>query len=118
MALPGRWATMTAPTTMNAVKASSRAMLRPGSRWKLPLSTDRVTVTTKQTTKIASMDQASQVERLRKVPPRLLRGTSLTACRLRGDRPEIVTGFVATQRCLCKRILHVSNTSATDHLDQ
>jgi hypothetical protein len=39
--LPGRWATITAPTTMKAVKASTRARFWPGSRWKLPLAMDR-----------------------------------------------------------------------------
>jgi hypothetical protein len=39
--LSGRWATITAPTTMNAVNASSRARFMPGSRWKLPLAIDR-----------------------------------------------------------------------------
>jgi hypothetical protein len=41
MALLGRCATITAPTTMNAVKASVRANRKPGRRWKLPLATDR-----------------------------------------------------------------------------
>jgi hypothetical protein len=72
MALPGRCPVITAPTTMNAVKARYRARLTPVSRWKLPLSTDRETDTAKQTTKIASMDQATRVERLRTVMPRLL----------------------------------------------
>ena len=40
-ALPGRWATMTAPTTMNAAKASSRLL----SCSNLPLATDRGTPT-------------------------------------------------------------------------
>jgi hypothetical protein len=40
-ALPGRWATMIAPTAMNAAKASSRLL----SCSKLPLATDRGTAT-------------------------------------------------------------------------
>jgi hypothetical protein len=41
MVLPGRWATITAPTAMNAAKASSR--LLSCSKW--PLATDRGTPT-------------------------------------------------------------------------
>ena len=39
-ALPGRWATMIAPTAMNAAKASSRLLLCPN----LPLATDVATL--------------------------------------------------------------------------
>jgi hypothetical protein len=64
MALPGRWATITAPTTMNAAKASVRANRKPGRRWKLPLATDRGNPTPVQATKMPTMAQATQVERL------------------------------------------------------
>jgi hypothetical protein len=40
-ALPGRWVTMTTPTTMNPAKATSRLL----SCSKLPLATDRGTPT-------------------------------------------------------------------------
>jgi hypothetical protein len=40
-ALPGRWATTTAPTIMNAVKASAREACWTGSCWKSPLTTIR-----------------------------------------------------------------------------
>jgi hypothetical protein len=41
MVLLGRWATITAPTIMNAVNPSSRARKKPGWRWKVPLATDK-----------------------------------------------------------------------------
>ena len=39
MALPGRWATITAPTTMKARKPQQKATKKPGSR--VPLATDQ-----------------------------------------------------------------------------
>jgi hypothetical protein len=69
MALPGRCATIKAPTTMNAVNASSSATVSAsGSCWKLPLATMSAPATSTLTTKMASMNQATQVERLRTVP--------------------------------------------------
>jgi hypothetical protein len=68
--LPGRCATITAPTTMNAVKASSRAAGWAGFCWNSPLAAIRGIPTPTPATKIASMDQAIQVERLRTMPPR------------------------------------------------
>ena len=57
MALSGRWATITAPTTMNPVKARNRVTV-PGPRPRAV--TSRVTAVPQPTTKIASMDQATQ----------------------------------------------------------
>jgi hypothetical protein len=54
-ALPGRWATIAAPTTMNAAKAGSRVIC-----WKWPLTTNNGITTAKQAMKIASMDQATE----------------------------------------------------------
>jgi hypothetical protein len=111
MVLPGQWATITAPTAMNAAKASSR--LLSCSKWKLPLATDRGTPTPSTATKTASMDQATQVQRLRTVSPRLLWSRRTVSAKLasvvghvssprrslRADRPEIVTsGATAANR--------------------
>src|SRR5215216_3649376 len=51
---------------MNPVKASGRATL---SGLKLPLATCTATAAPQPTTKIAAMDQAAQVDRVRTVPP-------------------------------------------------
>jgi hypothetical protein len=66
MALPGRWATIRAPTTMKAAKASSSPTVSAsGWRWKLPLATESTTRATTLAVQIASNAQATQVERLR-----------------------------------------------------
>jgi hypothetical protein len=72
MALPGRWATIKAPTTMKALTPTSNTRKLAGSCWKLPLATERMMVTTMLMTNSASSDKATQVQRLRTVPPRLL----------------------------------------------
>jgi hypothetical protein len=63
---------MTAPTTMNAVK-SSRWSTPAGSRATLLLATARATFKMRPAPKMASMAQATQVERFRTALPRLLR---------------------------------------------
>jgi hypothetical protein len=72
MALPGRWATIKAPTTMNALTPTSSTRKPAGSCWKLPLATERMVVTTMLMTNSASSDKATQVQHLRTVPPRSL----------------------------------------------
>jgi hypothetical protein len=95
MALPGRWATIKAPTTMKALKPRNSRSWLPTSCWKVPLATARRSPTTRLTMMTASMDQATQLQRLPTVPPRLL-GHPGTALRELGNvvpqhRPEIVT---------------------------
>ncbi|MFL5880039.1 MAG: hypothetical protein ACJ782_08080, partial [Actinomycetota bacterium] len=72
MALPGRWATIKAPMTMNALTPTSSTRKPAGSCWKLPLATERMVVTTMLMTNSASSDKATQVQHLRTVPPRSL----------------------------------------------
>jgi hypothetical protein len=74
MALPGRWATISAPTTMNAAKASSSgsvSLKAPGP--KVPLATDSATSAATPAVQAASIAQAIQVERF--LTPRLLVGS-------------------------------------------
>jgi hypothetical protein len=116
MALPGRWATMTAPTTMKAVKASHRARLTPGSRWKLPLTTCRATVTAEQTTNSASMDQATQVERLRKVRLAFSGDTSAhTLEATRGPSRDRYGLCHNASTAYANGLFRCQNTSETDH---
>ena len=66
MALPGRLATIRAPTPMNAAKArSSPTVLARGWRWKLPLATESTTRAATLADHAASIAQATRVERLR-----------------------------------------------------
>ena len=65
MALPGRLATIRAPTAMNAAKASSSPTVSArGWRWKLPLATESTTRAATLAANAASSAQATQVERL------------------------------------------------------
>ena len=57
MALSGRWATITAPMTMNPVKARYRVRV---SGSKPPLTTARVSAIAQPIAKIASKNQATQ----------------------------------------------------------
>jgi hypothetical protein len=57
---------------MKALKPTSCTRKPAGSCWKLPLATERMVVMTMLMTKNASSDKATQVQRLRTVPPRLL----------------------------------------------
>jgi hypothetical protein len=71
MTLPGRWATISAPTTMNAAKASSSgsvSLKAPGP--KVPLATESATSAATPAVQVASIAQATQVERF------LTRGSS------------------------------------------
>jgi len=61
---PGRWATTKAPTTMKAPKPSTNTMKLAGSCWKLPSATARMVAKTTLTMKTASIDQATQLQRL------------------------------------------------------
>jgi hypothetical protein len=61
---------------MNAVYAS-RMATTPESRAKLPLATPRIITKTMLTTKTASIDHATQAERFRSMPPRLLRTAAI-----------------------------------------
>jgi hypothetical protein len=72
MALLGRWATTKAPTTMKAPKPNTSTTKLAGSCWKVPLATVRMVVKTMLTTKTASIDQATRVQRLPTALPRLL----------------------------------------------
>ena len=73
MALLGRWATTKAPTTMKALKPRNSRIWLPASCWKVPLATARGSPTTRLTAKTANIDQATQLQRLPTVSPRLLR---------------------------------------------
>jgi hypothetical protein len=73
MALLGPWATAKAPTTMKAPKPSTYTTRLAGSCWKPPSATARMVAKTTLTMKTASMDQATQLQRLPTRLPRLLR---------------------------------------------
>ena len=70
MALLGRWATIKALTTMKAPKPSPSAAKLTGSN--VSLAAARMAAKMRLTTKTASIDQATQVQRLRTVEPRTL----------------------------------------------
>ena len=77
MALPGRLATIRAPTPMNAAKArSSPTVLARGWRWKLPLATESTTRAATLADHAASIAQATRVERLRTAISSSARGPS------------------------------------------
>ena len=100
----------------------------PGRRWKLPLATDRGTPTPWQATKMPTMSQASQVERLPMVSPRLL-GRPGTARRELSqvlpsrDRYELRSEHIPARvsEHIPARVgtppLKCQDTSATDHSD-
>jgi hypothetical protein len=46
MGLPGRWATIKAPTTMKALKPNASPTWPAASGWKVPLTTDRMIAAT------------------------------------------------------------------------
>jgi hypothetical protein len=73
IALPGRWATIKAPTIMKALKPTNSRTWLPASCRKVPLATARISPATRLTTKTASMDQATQLQRLPTGLPRFLR---------------------------------------------
>jgi hypothetical protein len=49
MALPGRWATIKAPTTMKALKPTNSIAWLVASCWKVPLASARMSPTTRLT---------------------------------------------------------------------
>ena len=112
MALPGRCATINAPTTMNTMNANSSAALSArGSWWKVPLLTESTYKRITLTAKTASMNQASQIERVRTGPSpplkprthqahdgqRRLGSSAHRPAVSGGERPKIVTSRITEQ---------------------